>query len=107
MKSQEHAYEDSPNEEDVEHGEPLLDSDGKPPNHDTDSYSGRRIWSTRRSAIDSFVNLQEHWRLIFGGMLGIIIGLQLIIWHDIKAQSCENDLQLGGDYNRKGPISSS
>ncbi|KAJ4419797.1 hypothetical protein N0V82_004732 [Gnomoniopsis sp. IMI 355080] len=98
-----HAYTDLPNTEN--HEDPLLNSDiASTSTGEEERWSKTTNWGSRRSAVTSHIDIREYWWLITAGMLGIIIGLQLVIWHEIKTQSCDTMVQVGSDYNRKSPI---
>lgn len=104
MKS-EQAYSDLSSTEG--HDDPLLSSDlASTSTNDDERWSRGKSWGGRPSAKASFIDIREYWWLITAGMLGVIIGLQLVIWHEIKAQSCGNMVQVGSDYNGKTPTCS-
>lgn len=111
MKGEQSTYTDSPGKED--HVEPLLNANAASSSADDEErWSKRERWSApgRRSADRSTGPLdaiREYWWLVTSGMLAVIVGLQLMIWHDLKTHACGDRLQLGGDYNRKEPTCSS
>lgn len=104
MKS-EQAYSDLSSTEG--HDDPMLSSDvASTSTNEDERWSRGKSWGGRQSAKASFIDIREYWWLITAGMLGVIIGLQLVIWHEIRAQSCDYVVQVGSDYNGKTPTCS-
>lgn len=103
-----HAYTDSPSIEDHQNEEPLLNSDDiSTSTHDEEKWLKPKSWRLRRPEMGFIVDIRDYGWLIVASLLFIIVGLQLVIWHDIKTQACDSSVQVGGDYNRKGPTCSS
>lgn len=101
-----HAYTDSPSTED--HEELLMSSDGTSTSTNGDErWSRPKTWGLRRTAVASSIdNIREYRWVMTSGMLAVIICLQLVIWHEVRAQTCSNMVQVGSDYNGKTPTCS-
>lgn len=95
-------YTDLPSTEG--HDDPLLNSDvASTFTNEDERWTRTKGWDSRRTTAASLIDIREYWWLITAGMLGVIIGLQLVIWHEIKTQSCDHMVQVGSDFNGKTP----
>lgn len=89
-------YDDSVNMDDSEQ---LLD------NSDVERWSSRASKQSKRKTCIS--TLREYWWIIATVLMIVIIGLQLMLWRELRTQSLADSCtctQIGGDYLNKGPI---
>lgn len=100
------AYIDSMGTEDLD--EPLLRSDlASRTAQDECLCSRSKTRHTRGSTVVSVFAINQYWWVIIAGLLGVIIAMQLVVWHEIKTGSLDSLLQVGGDYNGRSPTCSS
>ncbi|KAH8664404.1 hypothetical protein BX600DRAFT_464383 [Xylariales sp. PMI_506] len=98
------SFEDAPRVEDQERLLPKSDADSTSV-AEGESWQPTSFRTSRQSKRRSFIAaLRDYWWLYSTILLIAIVGLQLVIWHDIRAGSQECSRQIGGDYNNEGPI---
>lgn len=92
------------------------DREGLAENSDVDSFTVNRDknWrssdftrlsqSKRRTVVST---LRDYWWIYTSGLLVLIVGLQLAVWHELRSYLSDSSRQVGGDFTGMGPVCSS
>lgn len=98
------SFEDAPRVEDREQLLPKSEAEAASSveGENWPSTSFRTARQPKRRAFIAAV--RDYWWLLNTGLLITLIGLQLVMWRDIRAGSQDCSHQLGGDYKNEGPI---